>query len=195
MIHRHLIPALIVLLFVPAAAAEARLFELDDFAWGLPLLEIERRAADHGYGLRTKEISGPEPRLEYDAFLRGMNCRLSFSFTPLGGKLYQAAAAWGRPDFFDALQEELTAEYGEPREEFPGGKISIWTRRNTELILRSVGGETTLTYRDILLTRDVREEKKIAKPKPSKRSVFPEEGEKESTAGTPLPDQAEEEEE
>lgn len=189
MLYRPLITALLVLVSPVSGAAEARLFELEDFAWGLPLLEVERRAADHGYRLRTKEISGPELLLEYEASLRGMNCRLAFLFTPLGGKLYRAAASWDRPDFVDTLREELIREYGEPREELPGGKISIWTRRNTELILRAVGGETVLTYRHILLTREAREEKKIVKPKPEKRSALPTEdpGEEteDRTAGDP----------
>jgi len=171
--YRHLITALIALRFASAVPAEARLIELGDFAWGLPLLEVEKRAEDRGFRLREKDITGPEPRLRYEALLRGLACRLDFSFTPLGGKLYEAAVTWDGEEFGAVLKDELTAEYGLPREEIPGAGISIWTRRNTELTLRFGRGRTTLTYRHILLTRDAREEKRIVKPKPEKRSAIP----------------------
>lgn len=178
-----------IAIFVAAAGtAEAKLFELEDFSWGLPLLEIELRAADHGYRLRDKDISQPEPRLEYQAFLHGEECRVLFSFTPLTGKLYAVTAAWDSSEFGEFLRRKLTTDLGEPREEIPGAGISIWTRRNTELTLRSGHGRTTLTYCHLLLKQDAREEKKVLQEKTKmereRRSArFPEEEEGETGSG------------
>ncbi len=186
----HIITAVIALLFAASGTASAKLLELENFTWGLPLGEIERRAEDHNFRLREKEISLPEPLLEYDAFLRGLNCRVGFFFTPLGGKLYQVTATWEGPEFAETLKEELVKEYGQPREEIPGARISIWTRRITELTLRAGRGQTTLTYCHLLLKREAREEADLIREEPVKRSVIPESyrgGSREDREPSPIP--------
>ncbi len=154
-----------LLFFFSARPAAARLIELLDFAWGSPLLEVEARAEDHGFRLRTKDISLPEPRLEYRAELHGRECRLAFLFTPLSGRLYAVTAAWDSARWGEVLRRELIKIFGEPREEIPGAGISIWTRRNTELTLRVGRRESRLTYSHLLLGQEAREEKKILRKK------------------------------
>jgi hypothetical protein len=163
-----------VLIFTSTAKmAQARSFELEDFAWGLSLIEVERRAEDHGYRLRAKEISGDEPLLEYESLLHGREGRMSFSFSPLNGKLYAVTVAWDSSEFGETLRRELTATYGEPRETIPGAGISIWTRRITELTLRAGHGRTILTYCHLLLKQEAREARSILQEKTERRSGIP----------------------
>jgi hypothetical protein len=162
---REIILVALLILLAPAGPAAARLLELEDFTWGLPLNEVERRAQDRGWRLRGKDISLPEPRLEYRAFYQGGECLLHFFFTPLSGKLYSVTATWDSAGWGNQLRQKLITDFGEPREEIPGAGISIWTRRNTELTLRDARAETTLTYSHLLLWEEAREEKKILRKK------------------------------
>lgn len=156
-------------IFLVPRSARARLIELEDFSWGLPLLEVERRAEDHGFTLRAKDISQPELRLEYRARLYANDCLLAFAFTPLTGKLYAVTITWDSLDLGTSLRQGLIKVYGAPREEIPGAGISIWTRRNTELSLRAGRHRTTLAYYQILLRREAREEKLILREKVTAR--------------------------
>ncbi len=158
---REIIPVALLILLATAGTTAGSLLELKDFTWGLPLIEVERRAEDHGWRLRAKDISLPEPRLEYRGFFQGGECLLRFSFTPLSGKLYSVTATWNLAGWGNQLRQRLIKDFGDPREEIPGAGISIWTRRNTEMTIRDVGGETTLTYGHLLLWEEAREEKKI----------------------------------
>ncbi len=156
-------------IFLVPRSAGARLIELEDFSWGLPLLEVERRAENHGFTLRAKDISQPELRLEYRARLYANDCLLDFSFTALTGKLYAVTVTWDALDLGTSLRQRLMAVYGAPREEIPGAGISIWTRRNTELSLRAGRHRSTLSYYQILLRREAREEKLILRQKDTTR--------------------------
>ena len=156
---------LILLLLAPAGKAAGRLIELEDFSWGIPLDEVERRAEDHGYRLRKKDTTQPEPHLEYRAFLYGGECRVLFAFTPITGKLHTVTVTWRSEGFGDFLRREFVKNFGEPREEIPGAKISIWTRRHTELNLRAGRKETTLTYIHLHFRKEAREERIILRPK------------------------------
>lgn len=167
-----------------AKRAQARSFELEDFAWGLSLIEVERRAADHGYRLRAKEISGDEPLLEYESLIHGREGWLSFSFSPVNGKLYAVTVAWDSSEFGETLLRELTATYGEPRETIPGAGISIWTRRLTELTLRVGHGRTTLSYCHLLLKQEAREARNILQEKTMRRSGIPSEEKEETQSET-----------
>jgi len=156
-----LIVLLSFILLAPGGQAAGRLIELEDFSWGLPLDEVARRAEDHGYRLRKKDTTRPEPHLEYRAFLYGGECRILFAFTPITGKLHTATVTWRGEGFGDYLRGELVKELGRPREEIPGAKISIWTRRHTELNLRIGRKETTLTYIHLHFRKEAREERII----------------------------------
>ncbi len=155
----------ILLLLTSAGTAAGRLIELEDFSWGIPLAEVERRAEDHGYRLRKKDTTRPEPHLEYRAFLYGGECRILFAFTPIRGKLHTVTVTWRGEGFGDFLRGELVKELGRPREEIPGAGISIWTRRHTELNLRIGRKETTLTYLHLLFRKKAREERIILREK------------------------------
>ncbi len=167
--YRNLVMGGFAVFLLTSGTARARQIELEDFAWGLPLLEVERLAQDHGYTLRAKDNTLPEPRLEYRADLHGNECLLRFFFTPLSGKLYAVTAAWDSPDLGTGLRQNLIKVYGDPREEIPGAGISIWTRKNTELTLRSGHGQTTLAYYQLHLRREAREEAALLREKATSR--------------------------
>ena len=162
---REIILVALLILLASARPAAGRLLEVEDFTWGLPLLEVERRAEERGWRLRAKDISLPEPRLEYRAFFQGGECLMHFSFTPLSGKLYSVTATWKFAGWGNQLRQRLIKDFGEPREAIPGAGISIWTRRNTELTLRVGRRESRLTYIHLLLGQEARDEKKLLRKK------------------------------
>ncbi|MFH1039183.1 MAG: hypothetical protein V1789_11015 [PVC group bacterium] len=151
-----------LILFLPAAgSAYSKNIQFEDFDWGMTLLQVEARAAENNYDLRMKEITGLKPRLEYRTFLRGKDCVVTFSFTPIGQKLYSATVVWDPPSFGVFVQEELKKTYGEPRESIPGANLLVWTRLNTELELLYGRENTRLVYSDIHLWKEGLDEKKM----------------------------------
>ncbi len=137
--------------------------QFEDFSWGLTLLQIEALAAEHNFNLRLKEITGLHPQLEYDTFLEGKDCLVTFAFTPLGQKLYSVTIVWDPPSFGLFVQEELKKSFGEPRESIPGATLLVWTRLNTEAELHYGIENTRLVYSDIYLWKEGLDEKKMLK--------------------------------
>ncbi|MEA1928133.1 MAG: hypothetical protein U9N73_07985, partial [Candidatus Auribacterota bacterium] len=139
----------IFILFSLTVSGYAKPIRLEDFNWGMTLLEVEAHAPGKNYILTGKELSGLTPHLKYETHLYGRQCTITFFFTPLGQKLYSAKVSWDLSSFGDFVRDQLIKKYKYPREEMPGAKISIWTRKNTEVELRYGFEETTLTYSNL----------------------------------------------
>jgi len=152
---------LIVLILLIPGPARGKPIRLDDFNWGMALLEVEAHAADKNYTLAEKEITGLKPHLEYDTHLHGNECVITFFFTPRGQKLYSVKVVWESPTYGSLVKSILMKEYQYPREEMPGANMNIWTRTNTEMELRYGFGVTTLTYSHLDLWNEFKEEKEL----------------------------------
>ena len=151
----------IFILFFLNISGYAKPIRLEDFDWGMTLLEVEARAADKNYTLAEKEITGLKPHLEYETHLHGNECVITFFFTPRGQKLYSVKVVWESPTYGSLVKSILMKEYQHPREETPGANMNIWTRTNTEMELRYGFGDTTLTYSHLDLWNEFKEEKEL----------------------------------
>ena len=151
----------ICIFFFVATSGIAKPIRLEDFDWGMTLLEVEAYAANKNFALTEKEITGLKPHLEYDTHLHGNECVITFFFTPRGQKLYSAIVAWDTSTYGSLIKSILMKEYKYPREEIPSAQLSIWTRTNTEVELRYGFENTTLTYSNLDLWNDFKEEKKL----------------------------------
>lgn len=139
----------------------AKPIRLDDFDWGMTLLEVEARAAENNYTLIKKEISVINPRLEYETPLYGKDCVISFYFTPRGQKLYSAVVVWEYTSLGDVVRDMLIKEFKYPREEIEAAKLYIWTRASTEVELRYGFENTTLSYSNLNLWNEYKDERDL----------------------------------
>ncbi len=151
----------IFILFFLNVSGYAKPIRLEDFNWGMTLLEVEAHAADKNYTLSEKEITGLKPHLEYETHLHGNECVITFFFTPLGQKLYSAKVVWESSAYGSLVKSILMKEYKYPREEMPAANMYIWTRKNTEMELRYGFEETTLTYSNLDLWNEFKDEKDL----------------------------------
>jgi hypothetical protein len=151
----------ISILFFLNVSAYAKPIRLEDFNWGMTLLEVEAHAAEKNYTLAEKEITGIKPHLEYETHLHGHECGIMFFFTPLGQKLYSAIVTWDPSTYGSLIKSILMKEYKYPREEIPAANRYIWTRTNTEMELRYGFGNTTLTYSNLDLWNEFKDEKDL----------------------------------
>lgn len=152
---------LILFILLIPGPAQAKPIRLEDFNWRMTLLGVEAHAADKNYTLINKEISGITPHLEYETHLHGKECVITFFFTPLGQRLYSAKVAWESPTFGGLVKSILIKEFKYPREEMPTANLYIWTRTNTEVELRYGVDTTTLTYSNLDLWNDFKDEKEL----------------------------------
>ena len=151
----------ISILFFLNVSAYAKPIRLEDFNWGMTLLEVEAHAAGKNYTLAKKEITGIKPHLEYETHLHGNECDITFFFTPLGQKLYSAIVTWDTATYGSLVKSILMKEYKYPREEMPSANMYIWTRTNTEAQLRYGFDETTLTYSNLDIWNEYKDEKDL----------------------------------
>ena len=143
-----------------SGTAFSKLIRFGDFNWGSSLVEVEVQAAAENYNLLEKHISVPQTLLKYKSFHLGKDCTITFFFTPRGQKLYSVVVVWKPPSFGHFVREQLMKRYRTPREEIPGANLYIWTRLNTEVELRYGRDCTTLSYSNLHLWNDYRDEKK-----------------------------------
>lgn len=151
----------VFILFFLNVSGYAKPIRLEDFNWGMTLLEVEAHAADKNYTLAEKEITGLKPHLEYETHLHGNECIISFFFTPLGQKLYSAIVTWKSSTYGTLIKSILMKEYKYPREEMPAVNMYIWTRKNTEMELRYGFEDTILTYSHLDLWNEFKDEKDL----------------------------------
>ena len=152
---------LILLILLIPGPAQGKPIRLEDFDWGMTLLEVEIRAAGKNYTLARKDISGLKPHLEYKTHLYGKECSVLFFFTPTGQKLYSATVTWESPDYGSSIKRMIIKEYQSPREGMSAANMYIWTRTNTEMELRYGFEDTTLTYSNLDLWEEFKEEKEL----------------------------------
>ena len=164
---RFFIPALILFLLPAAAAGKPIVFP--DFPWGSYSAEVESAAGGKGWKLVDKTFAPDRRELAYRTVFWERDCRLTFFFTPAGGKLFSARAEWEGTGFGYALRERITKAYGEPREKMDRIETYIWSRQNTELELRHGGDSTVLIYSDLNLWTDYVEETKRARARLQER--------------------------
>ncbi len=148
-------------LFFLNLSAYAKPILLEDFDWGMTLLEVEAHAAEKNFTLAEKEITGIKPHLEYESHLHGHECAITFFFTPLGQKLYSAIVIWDSSTYGSLIKSILMKEYQYPREEIPTANRYIWTRTNTEMELRYGFEDTTLSYSNLDLWNEFKDEKDL----------------------------------
>jgi|GEM_PF-1212623 len=151
----------ISILFFLNLSAYAKPIRLEDFDWGMTLLEVEIRAAGKNYTLAQKEISGLKPHLGYKTHLYGKECSVLFFFTPTGQKFYSAIVTWKPSDYGSRVKSLIMKKYQSPREEMPAANMYIWTRANTEMELRYGFDDTTLTYSNLDLWNEFKDEKEL----------------------------------
>lgn len=163
---RHFIPALLLLL--PATAA-GKPIVFPDFPWGSYSAEVENAAGGKGWKLVDKTFAPDRRELAYRTVFWERECRITFFFTPAGGKLFSVRAEWEGVGFGYVLREQITKGYGEPREKMDRIETAIWSRQNTELELRHGGDSTVLIYSDLNLWTDYVEETKRARARLQER--------------------------
>ena len=66
-----------------------------------------------------------------------------------------------RSAYGSLVKSILMKEYKYPREEMPAANMYIWTRKNTEMELRYGFEETTLTYSNLDLWNEFKDEKDL----------------------------------
>jgi hypothetical protein len=138
-----------------------KIIQFNDFDWGMPLVKVESLASEKNFILTKKELSAITLFLKYDNYLYGRECVITFFFTPLGQKLYHVKVEWESPTFGDFVKSMVIKEYQYPREEIPDANIYIWTRTNTEMELRYGVDDTALTYSNLDLWADYKDEKEL----------------------------------
>jgi len=151
----------IFIIFFSGTTGHTKPIILEDFDWGMTLLEVEAHAANKNYTLSKKEITGLKPHLEYETHLHGNECIITFFFTPRGQKLYSAKVVWESPTYGSLIKSILMKEYQYPREDMPAANMYIWTRTNTEMELRYGYEKTTLTYSNLDLWNEFKDEKEL----------------------------------
>ncbi len=151
----------LTLTITPVGSLSAKPIVFLDFSWGASPSEVEAKAADHGFNLKSKLAEDGDLKLIYTASFLGKESTVTFSFTPLKRKLFTVRAVWEEMDFGPSLQARFRENRGMPRVEMEAVKLYIWTRKNTEVELRYGEDETCLTYSDLNLWNDYREEKEI----------------------------------
>lgn len=151
----------LTLTLAPVGSLSAKPIVFLDFSWGASPTEVEAKAANRGYHLKSKLAEDGDLELIYTASFLGKESTVTFSFTPLKRKLYTVRAVWEGTDFGPSLQVHFRENRGMPRVEMEAVKLYIWTRKNTEVELRYGEDETVLTYSDLNLWNDYREEREI----------------------------------
>ena len=147
-------------LLLPAAGS-ANLIRFNDFDWGMSLYGVELQAAGADYRLEEKNADSPDLGLKFSGEVFGDECEIEFSFTPLGQKLYSVRLTWEGNIQGNFILRELLRRYGDPRQEIPAASIHIWTRKFTELELRYDRDITVLTYSNLNLWNDFKEETEL----------------------------------
>lgn len=151
----------IYIFFLSSWAGYSKPIQFADFTWGMRLLGVEAGAAESNFNLVEKEIAGANPYLKYKTFLQGKECTITFSFTPRGQRLYSVVIIWPPPSFGVFIRDVLMKKYQTPRQEIPHANLYLWTRLNTEVELRYGLENTKLSYSDLHIWREYREEKEI----------------------------------
>jgi len=148
---------LLAVILLPESGTAA-LIQFRDFDWGLSLYGTELLAAETGFILEEKVTDPGNLFLTYQASIFEETCRIEFNFTPLSQKLYTVRLEWEGAYRGNFILKELLQRYHSPREEIPGANIHIWTRKFTELELRYDREITVLTYSNLNLWKDFKEE-------------------------------------